>query len=168
MKTRNPTIINKISAIIKKIIFLFYMDPLSFLTHDPIVRASASTYNPTELQRLGLQITLNLSNKKVRYLGEPTNPIYPDIVIWRPDFPNANTGQAVIVELIENPIFTYHGVETWIRLNNTTGIKINLIVPVLKVNNAKAIMIKNNLNNIHLQTWNYEAGSGRYFFNTVT
>ena len=90
--------------------------------HDKVIRASASTYRPEQLQNLGLQITVNLSNKKVRFLGDSTNPIYPDIVIWRPDFPNSTTGQAVIVELIENEIFTHGGVQTWKRLSNLNAL----------------------------------------------
>jgi len=144
------------------------MDPLGFLIHDPIVRASASTYNPTELQRLSLQITLNLSNQKVRYLGGPINPIYPDIVIWRPDYPGANTGQAVLVELIENPTFTHGGVQTWIRLANTTGVRFNLIVPLAQLHDARLIITRNNIPITHLQTWQYNSNSGRYIFNTVT
>lgn len=148
------------------LIILNFMDPLGFLLHDPVIRASASTYNPEELARLGLQITINLNNKKVRYLGEATNPVYPDIVIWRPDFPGSNTGQAVIVELIENQTFTHGGVGTWIRLANTAGVRFNLIVPLAQLQNARTIIVTNRILNIHLQTWNYDANSGRFIFNT--
>lgn len=132
---------------------------------DPVIRASASTYNPSELQRLGLQITLNLNNQKTRYLGEPTNPVYPDIVIWRPDFPNANTGQAIIVEAFENDTLTHSGVEMWRRLSETVGVKVNLIVPFAQLEQTKLILKVQNILNIHLQTWRFDSFTGRYLFN---
>lgn len=76
-------------------------DLLFGIEHDQVIRASSSTYNPQELARLGLQITLNLTNEKNRFVGDSANPIYPEIVIWRPDFQGANTGQAVVAESIE-------------------------------------------------------------------
>ena len=136
--------------------------------HDQLVRASASTYSPTDLQRFGLQITSNTSTQKVRYLGTATNPIYPDIVIWRPDYPNANTGQAVIVELLENQTFTHGGVPAWIRLSSATGIRFNLIVPLEQVSNAKKIISTNKITNINLQAWLFDKNTNKYQFKIET
>ena len=143
-------------------------DALFGTQHDKVVRASASSYNPEQLRGLGLQITLNLSNQKVRFLGEATNPVYPDVVIWRPDFPGSNTGQAVIVELIENDNFTHGGLSTWIRLANTIGVRFNLIVPIARLENARTIINSNRIPNVRLQTWKYDTNLGRYIFNTKT
>src|SRR6185503_10192674 len=102
---------NLINSFIKK---LLSMDFLSSFIHDSVVRASASTYNPAELARLGLQIDVNLSNKKIRSVGS----VYPDIIIWRPDYLGSTNGQAVLVEIVETTTPLNPDINKWIALCN--------------------------------------------------
>lgn len=142
------------------------MDSLGFLFHDPVVRASASTYNLNELARLGLKMDLNLTSQKNRFVGDP--PIYPEIVIWRPDYQGANTGQAVIVEAIEtnNTINNPGAVDKWRRLA-ALGITFNLIVPIASQAQIRQILNSQAITNVTLQVYNYDQNN-RYVFTTVT
>lgn len=134
---------------------------------DKVARASFSTYSPQELARLGLEITLNLSNQKIRYVGNP--PVYPDIVVWRPDYQGANTGQAVIVEDIETSgTLTYPRTNDWLILSRLTGIRFNLIVPIVNLAQVRQILTANHIMNVYLQTWAFDAINNRYTFNTQT
>ncbi len=142
------------------------MDPLGFIFHDPIIRASSSTYNLNELARLGLVMELNLSNRKIRFVGDP--PIYPEIVIWRPDYVGANTGQAVIVEAIENSTTVNNPgtIDKWRRLA-ALGITFNLIVPVNLQAEARQLIEAHSITNVTLQVYNYDQNRNSYIFTTV-
>ncbi len=148
-------------------IFSMDLNDILFGTEkDKVIRASASTYNPQDLTRLGLEITLNLSNKKVRSVGNP--PVFPEIVVWRPDYQGSNTGQAVIVEEIETiGTLIYPRINDWRILSSLTGVRFNLIVPAVQLTNVQQILTANNLQNIKLQTWSFDTNTGRYMFNII-
>ena len=145
------------------------MDFLQSLIHDAVIRASASTYAPQELGNRGLQITLNTSaNKNKRFVGPETNPVYPDLIIWRPDFPGSNLGQVVVVEAIETT-FTLNTPQLfkW-RMLASLGVRFNLIIPVTSLQNVRSALISNGLTNgVVLQTYAIDS-QNRYTFTTVS
>lgn len=142
------------------------MVALDFLFRDPIIRASASTYNLDELARLGLKIEMNLSGNKIRFIGDP--PIYPELIIWKPDYQGANTGRAVLVESIETAasINSPETIDKWRRLS-TQGVTFNLIVPFSSQALVRQMLVTHVINNVTLQTHNYDQANSRYIFTTV-
>lgn len=135
---------------------------------DRVARASSSTYSPQELARLGLKITLNLSNQRTRYVGSP--PVYPELVVWRPDNPYTETGQAVIVEEVETSgSLTQPRINDWRILSSLLGVRFNLIVPSSSLTQIRSILNTNQLNitNIHLQTYHLDA-QNRFVFTNIT
>jgi len=138
------------------------LDFLNSFVHDSVIQASASTYNFQELARLSLQIDLNLSNKKVRSVGG----VYPDIIIWKPDFQGATNGQAVLVEVIETNIPLSPDINRWIALCSI-GIRVNIIVHESQRQAAVNMIGQYRLSNCFLQTYRLETGTNRYIFTRV-
>lgn len=138
------------------------MDLIGNLIHDNVVRASASTYSPAELSKLGLLIDANLSNKRIRSVGG----YYPDIVIWRPDYYTAQTGQAVLVEIIETKIPLAPDINKWIALCGI-GIRVNIVVPESQRQAAINIIGQYRLSNCFLQMYRFDQNQNRYIFTRI-
>lgn len=161
---------NASRKLLRKVIDFFYRmsglnDILFGTERDKVARASFSTYSPQELARLGLEITFNPSNNKARFVGNP--PVYPDIVVWRPDYQGSNTGQAVIVEDIETTgTLAFPRTNDWLILSRLAGTRFNLIVPQASLPQVRQILTANNIANVHLQTWTHNVVDNRYIFNT--
>jgi len=74
------SILNMIYSVLQRVFSLFSMDLNDILfgaERDRVTRASESTYNLTQLQQLGLQITVNTSSQKARWVGNANNQLYP-------------------------------------------------------------------------------------------
>jgi len=67
--------------------------------HDKVVRASAGTYHSKVAE--GCRVSVNPDGEHNFYLGPENNPIYPDVVVWKPSSPGANGGNVEIIEEIE-------------------------------------------------------------------
>jgi hypothetical protein len=138
------------------------MDLFNSLIHDQVVLASASTYNPIEIARLGVRMDINLSNKKIRSV----NGYYPDIVIWKPDYQGSNEGQAILVEIIETSIPLNPDINKWIALCGV-GIRVNIIVNESQRQNAANLIGQYRLSNCFLQTYRFDSTQNRYIFTKV-
>ncbi len=136
---------------------------LSNSTHDAVIRSSASTYNPAELSNLGLEITLNLSSQKNRFVGPASTPVYPEIVVWRPDYKGADTGQAVIVEAIETAATINLNSEKW-RILSSLGIQFNLVIPEKELQNLKRLLADNSISSVNIQTYRFIPTQNKYIF----
>ena len=143
------------------------LDSFDKTQHDAITRASANSYTADKLNPLGLQIDVNIDSKK-RFVGEASNPLYPDIVVWKPDFPSSSKGKAVIIEKIETAKSIEINWQTWKRFADV-GIVFVLIVPLSQVENAKR---KLDLLGIRaktkLQYFEYNTTTKVYSFHNVT
>jgi hypothetical protein len=168
MRTRNRKTIKKMLNLLLAKIFSFnlFMDPLNALLYDMVIRASASTYSPEQLRNAGLEITLNTANKKVRHIGDASNPVYPEVIVWRPDYPNSNTGQAVVVEAIETVNTIPTNIEKWRRLASL-GIRFNLIIPSDQLAEVRRIIREQNIITTNLRLQTYIVQNGQYVFTTV-
>lgn len=142
---------------------------LDRLIKDIVISAYVSTvFNPLELQKLELQIAINTSTNKTRSLGTAFNPIYPEIVVWKPDNPYLLTGggKAVLVVCIETEKTLEKNINKFIFLASL-GIVFNLVVEEKNVNKAKTILVNAHINLlVKLQKYKYNLNTKRYdFFN---
>ena len=142
------------------------MDVISPLYLDTVIHASASTYKPEELERRGLKIALNLSNQKIRRVGNPNNPVYPEIIVWRPDDIQANSGQAIIVEAIEISQTIDSNIEKW-RILASLGATFNLVVPSEQLTRVQKILSEYQITNVNLQIYTFDRQTGGYIFKTL-
>ncbi|MFZ6035396.1 MAG: hypothetical protein ACOYUB_04625 [Patescibacteria group bacterium] len=153
--------------ILRKVLFLINMDPMESadnLYRSMVIRASASTYTSESLQ--GLQMTLNLPNNQTRYIGDQFNKIYPDLIIWRPDYIGATNGQPVLVEAIES-IRTYKtSVNKWKTLASL-GIRFNLVIPESEKEQIKLIIKEENITTDNLRLQVYRSEGNHFVFTTV-
>lgn len=145
-------------------------DILYGVERDRVAGASALTYNPTQLQQLNLQIDVNTSTQKVRWVGNENNPIYPQIVVWRPNYPGSSAGNAVVVEMIETVgTLGTPNIQKWRRLASIAGIHFNLIVPHGNLVQVRQLLRDNNITTgVNLQTYSHDASTDRYTFYTPT
>jgi len=155
--------------LIKKLFFKYTMDLNDILfgpERDRVTRASESTYDLTQLQQQGLQITVNTSSNKARWVGDTNNRIYPQIIVWRPDFPGSDTGRAVIVEAIETSgTLGVPHIERWRILSTIVGVHFNLIVPQGSSDRVRTLLRQNNIiTGVNLQTYTYDSNTDRYNF----
>jgi hypothetical protein len=144
------------------------MELLDYLFRDSIIKASASTYNPTELLKRGLLITTNLTNQKIQSVGDSSNPVYPEIVVWKPKYLGATTGTAVVVEAIETASSLANPpINKW-RVLASLGARFNLVFPRGYQAQVSNILIGNQIptGNIRLQTY-ASNNQGGYTFTTL-
>lgn len=144
-------------------------DLLDNLIHDQVVLASAATYNAQKLDNLGLRVNVNLSGSRSMFVGTQENHIYPDVLVWKPESPNASKGKTVIAEVIETKNTIDSGSARWKDLANRSGIIFYLIVP--KGEEAKVIQSLDTLgirSQTKLQTWHWDSTQKKYFFESVT
>src|SRR5258708_18485262 len=76
------------------------LNSLDKTEHDNVVRTSAASYTQEKLNQLGLKIDTNIDTNK-RFVGDASNPLYPDIIVWKPDFPSSTKGKTVVFEKVE-------------------------------------------------------------------
>lgn len=154
---------------------LINMNPLDDLIHDQVTAASAGTYNPSQLQKLGLRLSMNLSKSKIQFVGDKANPIYPSIIVWRPNpimssdlhFLNQSSGKSVIIEQIETTNSINLNRNIWIRLANI-GVKFNLVIPSNQLSNVEQILSELGIRTrVTLQTYQYNPTYQRYDFTTI-
>lgn len=102
---------------------------LDNLRKDNAIINSVLRYNLSKLTSLGLQISYNSSQKKERFIGDINNPIYPDILIWKPDPLKPGKGKTALAELVETSQSI--GIDTINKLKKLTLLEIpcNLIYP---------------------------------------
>jgi hypothetical protein len=103
-------------------------DLIDNLTRDQLISASAATYTPEFLQQNGLNVTPNYSHTKSRFIGDPKNPIYPDIVAWRYGGTLGIPEVAVIIEKIELENSIEKNWKSWPQYANS-GAAFFLVVP---------------------------------------
>lgn len=99
------------------------------LEHDNIVRASARTY--TSLVSKGYNVTTNLTGETNRFVGDPSNPMYPDVIVWKPNYVGASKGVATIIEEIETSesVSLEEANRQWVKYGLSGVNKFILIVP---------------------------------------
>jgi hypothetical protein len=146
----------------------FLMRLLSESELPRVINASVSTYNLLQLWMSGLRVETNLPSRQVRAVGEPSSPVYPEVVIWRPDSPSLNTGQAVLVEAVETENTISSSLEKWKRLASL-GIRFNLVIPEGQLALVRQILNNNGISgNVHIQTYKYNPSTTRYTFTEVS
>lgn len=95
--------------------------------HDAVVSASAKTY--WEMQEKGYKVSINRGSEKNQYVGPDSNPRYPDIVVWMPEYTGAKGGRAAIIEEVETTdSITDSEAAQW-KDYGSLGVKFLLIVP---------------------------------------
>lgn len=145
-------------------------DLLDRLIHDLVVSAYVTTFQATELQKLGLIIATNTSTNKSRFLGTSLNPIYPEIVVWKPEnlFSTTGKGKAVLVACIETHKTLETNIYKW-KFLASLGIIVNLVVEANDVARAKVLLKENNIDLlIKLQQYKFNMTTKKYDFFNVT
>lgn len=140
-------------------------DPLEALTHDIVTAASAGTYNAEELSKLGLLIEINLATHKTRFVGDPKDPLYPDIIVWKPNTlePESGKGTAVIIEKIETKNSIDLNTPLWEKLA-AIDVIFNLVVPKPDVDKVKKVLKERKIENVNLQSYVYDTEKNNYIF----
>ncbi|MBI3984986.1 MAG: hypothetical protein HY344_03540 [Candidatus Levybacteria bacterium] len=139
-------------------------DVLDSLVHTMVVGQSANTYrNSKYVLDNGLLVETNFPSSKKRYVGGASNPLYPDIIIWKPNFPGASSGTAVIIEEIETNKTLYNKSDYWKKLGDT-GITFFLVVPEGKANDVLNIIKQYGIRVDQIQTYTYNPTTKAYIF----
>lgn len=107
--------------------------------HDRVVIASSKTYGSMEAN--GSKVSINPDGEKNFWVGNESNPRYPDVAVWKPDSPGSNRASAVeVIEEIETEdSVTYAESAQW-KDYAGLGIIFRLIVPKDYVNMAVSII----------------------------
>lgn len=138
----------------------------SFVTNQ-VALSSAATYEAVKLRDLSLQITVNLSSNRTRFVGGSENPIYPEIIVWKPNAPGSGRGKAVVVESVETPRTIEKNVFKWKRLASL-GVIFNLLIPEGQEAKVKGLLQSNDIKNTKLQVYKLNNVTKRYDFTNVT
>lgn len=140
-------------------------DILDSLIHTMVVGQSANTYRNTKyILDNSLLVDTNSPSNKRRYVGGDTNPLYPDIIVWKPNFPGSSAGTTVVVEEIETEKTLYTKANFWKKLGNISGILFFLVVPAGKENDALNIIKQHGIRVDQIQTYSYNPTSKLYTF----
>lgn len=95
--------------------------------HDRVVLGSSKTYG--EMESRGSKVSINPNGEKNRYVGGESNPRYPDVIVWKPNFPGSSSGTAEIIEEVETAdSMTRSESKQW-KDYGSLGIKFILTVP---------------------------------------
>jgi hypothetical protein len=130
--------------------------------HDSVVRASVGSYSTLRSQ--GFEVTINPGSDKNRYVGGDDNPRYPDVIVWKPEYPGATRGTAIIIEEIETEnSVSYTEGEQW-KDFGALGIKFLLSVPRGKEYAAKQIIDYMGVRVDELWTYTFNTTTGKYDF----
>lgn len=107
--------------------------------HDSVIRASANTYGT--LRAKGFEVTINPGSEKNRFVGGDDSPLYPDVIVWKPDYVGATKGIATVIEEIETSESVNYdeAVNQWKKFG-ALGIKFLLIVPSGYEHRAKELI----------------------------
>jgi|SRR3972149_1831574 len=132
-------------------------------THDNVVRTCLNTYR--SLQEQGYKVDINPGSEKNR-LVRPSNPLYPDVVVWKPEYPGSTKGQAEIIEEVETSSSVTPSEASQWRDLGSLGVKFILTVPQGSEDNARKIV---NDEKVRLdELWNYRVDeSGNVVFAKV-
>lgn len=127
--------------------------------HDIVVAASAGTYN--ELIKQGHKVSTNPNGQQNQKVG---GDHYPDVIVWKPNQENPNTGTAIVIEEIETEETVNESEAKQWREYAELGISIfRLIVPLSKVQSALQIVQTKKIKVTEI--WSYEVkDDGRVVF----
>jgi len=130
--------------------------------HDAVVEASSRTY--ANWSAKGYGIATNPDGSKNRFVGTPNNLRYPDIVVWFPNSPGANTGTAKIIEEIETEdSVTDDEADQWADYASLGVETFNLVVPVSKKSAALEIIRRRRIVGItRVQGYYFRQGQVRF------
>lgn len=136
--------------LLKKLLILLYMsnpleDYAKFLMLSQTISDYAAIFDPNKLRELGLLFAFNYPASKSRFVGSPNNPIYPEVILWKPDNINLSTGKAVLVACIETSDTIETSISKWKAISNL-GLIFNLVVPSWETGRVKELLA---LHNIH-------------------
>lgn len=140
------------------------------MSYDDVLReqvtyASAGTYGADALEKNHFRLEINTTFRKNRFVGPSTDPIYPEIIIWRPGVFNSNgMDMAFIVECIETNESVKLNLEKWKKIT-CLDVKFNLIIPKDCLHFVGGVLAENGINTrIKLQTYEYSLRELRYIF----
>ncbi len=140
-------------------------DLLDSLIHSMVVGQSANTYrNSQVVVNNGLLVDTNSPTRKTRYVGGQNNPLYPDIIVWKPNYPGSSSGTAVIVEEIETRKTVYNKADFWKKLGDIGVIKFFLVIPEGTETEVLNIIKQNGIRVDQLQTYTYNPTTKMYNF----
>jgi hypothetical protein len=135
---------------------------LDNLVLSSIISAYQATYNPIQLQSLGLIISTNTPASKTMSVNS-LNPIYPEIVIWKPDNSTLQTGKTILVAAIETSNTINMNINKWQRLAAISVI-FNLVVPEFDVERVKKILADNKIPVTNLQFYRFNKDNKYEFY----
>ena len=161
---------NTLRELLKSVRRLLHMDPnildmVDKLVRDQITLNSAGAYDQKKLQELGLQLTVNQSNNITRFVGDASNPIYPEIIIWKPDFFGSLKGKAVLVEFVETSRTIDISLSRW-RATSLLSVPFNLSIPPSEVTRVQGLLTQNNLT-ANLYTYTLNPTTHTYTFTKI-
>ena len=128
--------------------------------HDKVVIALAKAHQG--LINNGYRVSINPGGKKNCSVGKDN---YPDVVIWKPNPLNRNSGKTEIIEEVETgESINDTEAKQWSTYSKL-GPKFRLIVPIGCVNSARRILIKNRIKIDGLYSYHFNLVKGRMQFN---
>ncbi len=130
--------------------------------HDAVVEASGRTY--ANWSAKGFGVATNPGPSKNRLVGSADNLQYPDVIVWRPNSPGANTGVAKIIEEIETEdSVTGDEADQWADYASLGVETFNLVVPVSKKTAAREIIRRKKIVGItRVQGYYFQHGQVRF------
>jgi len=121
--------------------------------HDEIVEASAKTYS--EMEEKGYKVSTNPNGEKNH--GWPKKDLYPDVIVWKPESPGANSGRAVVIEEIEtDESVDSDEAEQWKDYAELGVETFRLIVPEGEVDSAREIIEEEKIEIDELWSYYYD------------
>ena len=130
--------------------------------HDAVVEASGRTYASWSARGYG--IATNPGGSKNGFVGPPNKVRYPDVVIWKPESPNANTGTVAVIEEVETEdSVTDEEADQWADYASLGIETFNLVVPRSKKLAAVEIIRKRGIVGItRVQGYYFQQGRVRF------
>lgn len=121
--------------------------------HDDVVKASAKTY--FKMEEEGCKVFINPDGEK--NYGWPKKDLYPDVIVWKPESPGANSGEAVIIEEIEtDESVDSDEAEQWKNYAELGVETFRLIVPEDEVDSAREIIEEEEIEIDELWSYYYD------------
>ncbi len=152
---------NAVQAALQKL-----LDQFDKTEHDNVAKASAASYSRDKLDPLELKIDTNIGSKN-RFVGDASSPLYPDIVIWKPDFPTSTKGKAVVIEKIETKNSIDKNWLEWPKFANI-GVIFTLIVPADELTNVRGkLNTLGIIRKVRLQTYTYNSQTKQYEYHNI-
>lgn len=133
--------------------------------HDLVVRKSAGSYTAMVGYNSTFKVDINPNQEKNRYVGSDTDPMYPDVIVWSPEFPGSSVGKAKVIEEIETEtsVTADEAIYQW-RKFAETGIDFRLIVPKSKEVETKKLLTQYDIKISQLQSYQITNGQEVQFY----